>query len=97
MAPGQAWLFESLAIHSITNTSTVDRIHLIFDTPGSGTLFDLVQCARAPLSQVTGFDPRMVAYEPQSSPTLRFETTSAEIILPRTASTASFTISSHDS
>lgn len=45
MRAGECWLFDRLRLHSVRNASPHDRMHLIIDTPGSETLWKLLQGA----------------------------------------------------
>ena len=45
MAPGECWVFDSFAPHSVQNDGSGKRVHLVLDSVGSESLWDLVQAA----------------------------------------------------
>lgn len=45
MQAGECWLLDSFYLHSVANRGTETRIHLVLDTVGSATLWDLIQAA----------------------------------------------------
>jgi hypothetical protein len=75
MLPGEAWLFDRLQSHEVRNGSDGDRIHLIIDTVGSDTLFDLIRTSRRPLIETPkDFRPRFLEYDPASRACLDIST-----------------------
>ncbi|MEO6318012.1 MAG: aspartyl/asparaginyl beta-hydroxylase domain-containing protein, partial [Acidimicrobiales bacterium] len=42
MAAGEAWVFDTWRQHRVRNLATTDRIHLVIDTVGSATLWDMI-------------------------------------------------------
>lgn len=47
MAPGECWTFDSFLPHTVANGGASKRIHLVLDTVGSGSLWDLVEQAKS--------------------------------------------------
>jgi uncharacterized protein (TIGR03032 family) len=43
MAPGETWVFDTWSRHSVLNPADAPRIHLVVDTVGSSTLWDLIE------------------------------------------------------
>jgi len=84
MAPGECWIFDTWREHRVINAADDERIHLVADTVGSETFWDLVGQGRTP-----GRDPRPgwhaqpFAPTADSHPALRFETMNVpEVMTP---------------
>jgi hypothetical protein len=45
MKAGECWVFDSFALHYVQNKGTERRVHLVLDTVGGETLWDLVEAA----------------------------------------------------
>lgn len=45
MKPGECWILDSFYMHSVRNGGADTRIHLVLDTVGSSTLWDLIDAA----------------------------------------------------
>lgn len=59
MAAGECWIFDTFGRHNVSNGGTDSRTHLVLDTVGGETLWELVEAARngadaRPVSPATG-------------------------------------------
>ncbi len=45
MQAGECWIFDSWRRHKVTNTSDLDRVHLVIDTAGSSRFWNMVDLA----------------------------------------------------
>lgn len=57
MAPGECWLFDSFRWHRVQNGSSEQRIHLVLDTVGGTRLWNLIEQAYDPNSEVKTMKP----------------------------------------
>ena len=76
MRAGECWLLDSFYKHSVANRGDDTRVHLVFDTVGSGRLWDLVQAAR---SGVT--DPKFLRPGAVTTRRLDFEQINAPLVM----------------
>lgn len=75
MAPGECWIFDTWREHRVINAADDQRIHLVADTVGSETFWDLVGRGRAPgRDNPAGWRAEMISSTVEVSPALRFET-----------------------
>jgi hypothetical protein len=56
MAAGECWIFDSWKEHNVINAATAARIHLVIDTIGTASFWDLVARSDEP-PQTVPFDP----------------------------------------
>jgi hypothetical protein len=68
MAAGEAWTFDNWYMHKVENPTDVRRVHLVIDTVGSASLWNLINASRDP-----GAEPRFVPFRPDETPSLAFE------------------------
>ena len=68
LAAGECWLLDSFFRHSVDNRGSETRIHLVLDTVGSATLWDLIEAAGAGEGEA-----RLVAPGTAPKRTLQFE------------------------
>lgn len=47
MRPGECWLFDSFRLHTVRNSGSKKRIHLVLDTVGDEHLWDIIEAARS--------------------------------------------------
>jgi hypothetical protein len=59
MAPGEAWVFDNWRLHRVENPTDAERIHLVADTSGSASFWQLVG-----QSDVAGATVRYHPYDP---------------------------------
>lgn len=64
MAPGECWIFDTWRQHSVLNDATQSRVHLVLDTVGGATFWDLVSQGRPHNAPRSGWQPRQLAPEP---------------------------------
>lgn len=82
MQPGEAWVFDRLQQHEVTNGAESDRIHLIIDTVGSATLYDLVQRAFRPFcAERVEVAPTLIQFDSTAKCSLVFDTSPTSPIL----------------
>lgn len=60
MAPGECWIFDTWRQHSVLNDATLSRVHLVLDTVGGGTFWDLVARGRPHNMSPAGWPVRQV-------------------------------------
>ena len=83
MQPGEAWIFDTWQFHNVINDGNHDRVHLVIDTTGSSSFWNLLNRSWKP-----GDDPEarlaaeFVAFKPDAPRTLRFERHNAAAIDP---------------
>lgn len=69
MGPGEAWLFDNWKLHHVINPTRELRVHLVADTLGSATFWQMAAKALVePESQ-----PRPIQYDPSLDPQLQLE------------------------
>ncbi len=64
MGAGEAWIFDNWRLHRVENPSTITRIHLVADTTGSASFWQLVAAGAAnalPAPIKVDFDPSRAA------------------------------------
>ncbi len=66
MGRGEAWIFDNWRNHMVTNPTTEDRVHLVFDTSGAAAFWDMVDRGYRPFanSPAGSFQPQFVPYRP---------------------------------
>ncbi len=66
MPAGEAWIFDAWRLHNVLNPTGDQRIHLVADTVGSATFWDLVARGERPFGDngAAPVPPRHVAHEP---------------------------------
>jgi len=73
MKPGECWLLDSFYRHSVVNSGTENRVHLVLDTVGSAHIWDLIETGLSNGSQEKFIGPgetqaRPIAFEQVNSP-----------------------------
>ena len=76
MAQGECWLLDSFFKHDVANGGTETRVHLVLDTVGSGTLWDLIKASRN-----ADVEAKLVAPGETSNRPLGFEQINASMIM----------------
>ena len=76
MAAGECWLLDSFFLHSVENRGEALRIHLVLDTVGSATLWDLIDAAASGTAEEKFVAPGTAAAKP-----LQFEQINAPAIM----------------
>ena len=54
MPAGEAWIFDAWRLHNVLNPTGDQRIHLVADTVGSATFWDLVARGERPFGDNGG-------------------------------------------
>ena len=83
MGTGECWLFNTWLMHNVINPTDNTRIHLVCDTVGSATFWDLADQAEQPFGkkrkqQAT---PRLVAYKPKEKASFETETVNFPVVM----------------
>jgi hypothetical protein len=63
MAAGEAWVFDNWRLHDVANPTAIERIHLVADTSGSASFWELVAAgdkAGTPIRHLN-YDPALAA------------------------------------
>ncbi len=76
MAEGEAWTFNSWQMHKVVNTTSVQRVHLVFDTIGNSSFWKMARPLGAPSAE------RFVAYQSNDEPQLVYETCPPSLAMP---------------
>lgn len=76
MPAGECWILDSFYRHSVANRGSQTRVHLVLDTVGSGSLWDLMESARA-----GGAQERFIAPGETPVRALEFEQVNAPVIM----------------
>ena len=64
MAPGECWVFDSFRWHEVVNGGSERRVHLVLDTTPTERLWELVESARLPDTQVLTLEPGSAPRKP---------------------------------
>jgi hypothetical protein len=69
MGAGEAWLFDNWRLHQVENPTPVERIHLVADTSGSGSFWELAAQGErlAAQGEQSGDRLRHIAFDPARS------------------------------
>lgn len=79
MAAGECWIFDTWRMHHVLNDADQARIHLVVDTVGGATFWNLVNAGRPHTAPRIGWSPRFVAPQPSvSAPPLMFESVNSQ-------------------
>lgn len=77
MGAGEAWLFDNWRLHRVDNPTAEERIHLVADTSGSSSFWDLAARADQP-----GTSVQHVAFDPTRSATPLMERAPPRRVMP---------------
>jgi len=75
MAPGEAWTFDNWRQHAVYNNSDIRRIHLVFDTIGTSTFWDIVKKGESAQNDENNRDEseRLIPFESEKKTELLYE------------------------
>lgn len=75
MQPGEAWIFDTWKLHQVINQNDIVRIHLVIDTSGSSSFWNMVETAEDPflMEGNTRREPVFVPHRPRQSVVIRTE------------------------
>lgn len=76
MAAGEAWIFDNWRLHRVENGASRERVHLVADTVGSASFWQLVEAG------MVGRPARKVPFAPGQATPLLFERHNVFRILP---------------
>ena len=87
MAEGEAWTFDNWRYHEVHNNSDITRIHLVIDTVGSVSLWDMLEAkswnpASIADKPADSFAAQYITYQEKVRPTLTLENVNVESVLP---------------
>ena len=83
MAAGETWIFDTFCRHNVLNPTSRSRIHLVSDTTGSDSFWDLVDQARKPFAEgpETRLQFRTFGFRPEKKVKLETEQTNLPVIM----------------
>ena len=83
MAAGEAWIFDAWKLHNVLNPTGDQRIHLVGDTVGSASFWNLVARGERPFAENESApqEPRQVAYEPGKAIELQTERSNYPLVM----------------
>ena len=81
MAAGECWVFDTWSLHSVHNDATRARIHLVADTVGGDGLLDLLEQAKAPKEERSGWAPVLKPPRGGAPATLAYESRNAPQVM----------------
>lgn len=83
MAAGECWIFDTWRQHRVLNDDTRSRIHLVIDTVGSESFWQLVGAGRTADGPAPGasWSPRQVAPDAGSAAPMRFESANIPVVM----------------
>jgi uncharacterized protein (TIGR03032 family) len=73
MAAGEVWAFDTWRRHRVDNPASSPRIHLVIDTVGSSTLWDLIENDDQPA--------RTIEFDPSSGPSIPVESSNWPVVM----------------
>lgn len=81
MRAGECWIFDTWRLHNVVNDHALPRIHLVADTVGGMGFWQLVARARPHTRVSADWQPVAVAPDPQSQPSLDFESENVPTVM----------------
>lgn len=83
MAPGEAWVFDTWRTHNVLNPGAAARIHLVADTVGSASFWDLVDRGERVVggTSVSANGSELVPWRPNHDPALRLEHVNQPVVM----------------
>lgn len=83
MVAGEAWIFDTWKRHNVLNPNPTQRIHLVADTVGSASFWNLVERGERPFdpSGRVVDPPRFVAFQPEAEVRLPTETVNQPVVM----------------
>lgn len=79
MAAGECWIFDTWRMHHVLNDADQARVHLVVDTVGGATFWNLVNAGRPHTAPRASWSPRFVRPQPSASaPPLMFESVNSQ-------------------
>jgi hypothetical protein len=83
MAAGETWIFDTWRLHNVRNPNARARIHLVADTVGSTSFWDLAAQAERPFADNSSapLEPTFVPYVPGREPALETEIVNFPVVM----------------
>jgi uncharacterized protein (TIGR03032 family) len=83
MVAGEAWIFDTWKRHNVLNPNPTQRIHLVVDTVGSASFWDLVARGEWPFGPAgrVADPPRFVTFQPDADVRLPTETVNQPVVM----------------
>lgn len=83
MAAGECWIFDTWRLHNVLNPNAHDRIHLVADTVGSASFWELAARAQRPFAAdpVPAASPTHVPYVPHARSELATEHVNFPVVM----------------
>ncbi len=82
MAAGEAWIFDNWRRHWVINPTDKLRVHLVADTTGSASFWDLVRNGIDPFAANAGMALRPIPFDPAGRPQLATEKFNMASVMP---------------
>jgi uncharacterized protein (TIGR03032 family) len=80
MPAGEMWVFDTWRPHNVLNPGQHPRVHLVIDTVGSPSFWDLVE--RGEVNPTKGGRGRQVRFDPDIDPAIDFECVNHPVVMP---------------
>lgn len=83
MGAGECWIFDTWRQHRVLNDDVRSRIHLVVDTVGSETFWELVDQGRTHDGHALShaWNPRVVEVSANARPAMRFESANIPVVM----------------
>ncbi len=83
MAAGEAWIFDTWQPHNVINPHPTRRIHLVADTVGSATFWDMVSRSERPFDPARSRSqpPQLVPFRPDTMAALEVERANQPVVM----------------
>ncbi|OOG49431.1 hypothetical protein B0E50_04720 [Rhodanobacter sp. C01] len=82
MAPGECWIFDTWRNHQVINADDDERIHLVADTVGSESFWNLVGRGRVPgNADATGWHAEVMSPRSDERPALTYESVNVPVVM----------------
>ena len=81
MGAGECWLFDSWRRHNVVNPAPRERIHLVIDTAGSSSFWEMARSAAASDAEAVAATAQLVPFDREAHPKLNVERYSAPSVM----------------
>ena len=81
MGAGECWLFDSWRRHNVVNPAPRERIHLVIDTAGSSSFWEMARSAAASDAEAVAAAAQLVPFDRAAHPKLNVERYSAPPVM----------------
>lgn len=73
MAAGESWIFDSWKNHTVVNSSSKQRVHLVIDFSGSASFWDTVKQSQVPWVNKNSIEDHYLAYTENKTTNIKTE------------------------